>query len=254
MLLKLLKYGLLTTDSVDTPLAEKSKLDADLQGKQVDAILYRGMIGPLMYLTSSRPDLIYVVCLCARYQAKPIEKHLQAMHSQPTDYGFQFNKIPLYSNNKSAIALCYNNVQHSRAKHIDVRYHFIKEQVDNGIVKLYFVWTEYQLADIFTKPLPIERFNFLFEKLSIRSMSSETLKQLLSDYDCDIRYHPRKANVVADTLSRKEREPPLRTEAQKPENIKNEDVGGMLIENAKFQRYESHQSKYSIYQGSEKLS
>ncbi|GJV32018.1 hypothetical protein Tco_1392418 [Tanacetum coccineum] len=50
------------------------------------------------------------------------------MCSQLTDYGFQFNKIPLYCDNKSAIALCCNNVQHSRAKHIDIRYHFIKEQ------------------------------------------------------------------------------------------------------------------------------
>ncbi|GKE35312.1 putative reverse transcriptase domain-containing protein, partial [Tanacetum coccineum] len=56
---------------------------------------------------------------------------------------------------------------------------------------------------------------------------------LLSDYDCEIRYHPGKANVVVDALSRKEREPPLRTEAQKPENIKNKDVGGMLVENSK---------------------
>ncbi|GJZ92683.1 retrovirus-related pol polyprotein from transposon TNT 1-94 [Tanacetum coccineum] len=70
------KYGLHSTDSVDTPMIENKKLDEDLQGKPVDATLYRGMIGSLMYLTSSRPDLNYVVCLCARYQAKPTEKHL----------------------------------------------------------------------------------------------------------------------------------------------------------------------------------
>ncbi|GJS72878.1 retrovirus-related pol polyprotein from transposon TNT 1-94 [Tanacetum coccineum] len=81
-----------------------------------------------------------------------------------TYYGFQFYKIPLYYDNKSAIALCCNNVQHSRAKHIDVRYHFIMEQVENGVVELYFVQTKYQLGDIFTKPLPRERFNFLIEK------------------------------------------------------------------------------------------
>ncbi|GJR17105.1 hypothetical protein Tco_0965632 [Tanacetum coccineum] len=73
-------------------------------------------------------------------------------HSQLTDDGFLFNKIPLYCENKSAIALCCNNVQHSRAKHVDVRYHFIKEQVENGIVELYFVRTEYQLVDIVTPP------------------------------------------------------------------------------------------------------
>ncbi|GJR23785.1 retrovirus-related pol polyprotein from transposon TNT 1-94 [Tanacetum coccineum] len=60
------KHGMLTTDSVDTPLVEKSNLDEDLQGTQVDATLYRGMIGSLMYLTSSRHELIHAVCLCAR--------------------------------------------------------------------------------------------------------------------------------------------------------------------------------------------
>ncbi|GKB22443.1 integrase, catalytic region, zinc finger, CCHC-type containing protein [Tanacetum coccineum] len=160
------KYGLLTSNSVDTPMVEKNNLDEDLPRTPVDVTLYRGMIGSLMYLTSNRPDLIYAVCLCARYQAKPIEKHLNAL----TNYGFQFNKFPLYCDNKSAIALCCNNVQHSRAKHIDVRYYFIKEQVENRIAELYFVRTEYQLADIFTKPLPRERFNFLLEKLGMRSI------------------------------------------------------------------------------------
>ncbi|GJR53246.1 hypothetical protein Tco_1403767 [Tanacetum coccineum] len=101
--------------------------------------------------------------------------------AQFLDFGFQFNKIPLYCNNKSTIALCCNNVPHSRAKHINVRYHFIKEQVENGLVELYFVRTEYQLADIFTKPLPRERFNFLIKKLGMRSMSLETLKRLTEE-------------------------------------------------------------------------
>ncbi|GJU15713.1 hypothetical protein Tco_1143679 [Tanacetum coccineum] len=75
------------------------------------------------------------------------------MRSHLTDYGFQFNKIPLYCDNKSAIALCCNNVQHSRAKHIYVRYHFIKE------------------------------FNFLIEKLGMRNMSPEILKRLAEETD-----------------------------------------------------------------------
>ncbi|GKD14355.1 retrovirus-related pol polyprotein from transposon TNT 1-94 [Tanacetum coccineum] len=162
------KYGMLTSDYVDPPMVEKSRLDEDLQGNPVDATLYCGMIGSLMYLTSSRPDLIYAVCLCARYQAKPTKKNL--------------NAIPLYYDNKSAISLCCNNVQQTRAKDIDVRYHFIKEQVKNGIVELYFVRTEYQLADIFTKPLR-ERFNFLIEKLGMRSMTPKTLKRLAKETD-----------------------------------------------------------------------
>ncbi|GKE30078.1 hypothetical protein Tco_1445462 [Tanacetum coccineum] len=105
------------------------------------------------------------------------------MRSQLTDYGFKFNNIPMYCDNKSVIALCCNNVQHSRAKHIDIRYHFIKEQVENGIVELYFVWTEYQLVDIFTKLLPQEIFNFLIDKLGMRSMSPETLKRMAKETD-----------------------------------------------------------------------
>ncbi|GJS64650.1 retrovirus-related pol polyprotein from transposon TNT 1-94 [Tanacetum coccineum] len=73
------KYGMLSSNSIDTPMVEKNKLDEDLHGTPFDATLYHGMIGSLMYLTSSRPDLIYAVCLCARYQEKPTKKHLNAI-------------------------------------------------------------------------------------------------------------------------------------------------------------------------------
>ncbi|GKB28873.1 hypothetical protein Tco_0868274 [Tanacetum coccineum] len=89
----------------------------------------------------------------------------------------------MYRDNKSAIALCCNNIQHSRSKHIDIRYHFIKEQVENGVVKLYFVNTEYQLADIFTKALGRERFKFLTNKLGMKTLSPDTLKKLADEAD-----------------------------------------------------------------------
>ncbi|GKD60933.1 hypothetical protein Tco_1298442, partial [Tanacetum coccineum] len=220
------KYSLDSCDPTDTPMVEISKLDKDKEGTPVDPSHYRGMIDTLLYLTASRSDLQFAICMCARYQARPTEKHLNAvkrifrylkgtvhrgllypkdssisltafadadhagcqdtrrrlvswsskrqksaaissieaeyialsgycaqifwMRSQLTDYGFRFNKIPMYCDNKSAIALCCNNVQHSRSKHIDIKFHFINEHVENGVIELYFVNTEYQLADIGT--------------------------------------------------------------------------------------------------------
>nr|GEU66938.1 hypothetical protein [Tanacetum cinerariifolium] len=105
------------------------------------------------------------------------------MRSQLTDYGLGFNKIPMYYDNKSAIVLCCNNVQHSKSKHIDIRFHFIKEHVENGVIKLYFVNMEYQLAYIFTKALGSERIGFLINKLGMRSFTPETLKQLADEID-----------------------------------------------------------------------
>ncbi|GJS20280.1 hypothetical protein Tco_0448912 [Tanacetum coccineum] len=209
------KYGMETSDPVDTPMVKKSKLDADPQGKEVDPTCYHGMIESLMYMTVSQPDLQFVVCMCARYQAKPTKKHLHGVKQifrylkGTINMGLLYSKdscialtalemlimlvakipeevhlkIPLYCDNKSAIALCCNNVQHSRSKHIDIRYHFIKEQVENKVVELYFVRTEYQLADIFTKALGRERLDFLINKLGMRSMSPETLKSLADEED-----------------------------------------------------------------------
>ncbi|GKD37072.1 retrovirus-related pol polyprotein from transposon TNT 1-94, partial [Tanacetum coccineum] len=105
-----LKQAPRACDFGDTPMVEKSKLDEDLHGKPVDATLYRGMIGSLMYLTSS-------------------DKLVSWSLKKQKSTAISSTEIPLYCDNKSAIALCCNNVQHSRAKHIDVRYHFIKDQI-----------------------------------------------------------------------------------------------------------------------------
>ncbi|GJT14551.1 retrovirus-related pol polyprotein from transposon TNT 1-94 [Tanacetum coccineum] len=73
------KYGMDLSDPVDTPMVDRLKLDEDLMGIPVDQTRFRGMVGSLMYLTASRPDLVFVVCMCARYQAKPTKKHLEAI-------------------------------------------------------------------------------------------------------------------------------------------------------------------------------
>nr|GFA14258.1 retrovirus-related Pol polyprotein from transposon TNT 1-94 [Tanacetum cinerariifolium] len=90
------------------------------------------------------------------------------MRTQLTDYAF-YDKVPIYCDSKSAIAISYNLVQHTRTKHIDVGYHFIKDHVEKGKIELYFVGTEYQLADLFTKSLPEARFKFLVKKLGMMS-------------------------------------------------------------------------------------
>ncbi|GJZ29749.1 retrovirus-related pol polyprotein from transposon TNT 1-94 [Tanacetum coccineum] len=191
-------YGLDQCDVVDIPMVGQSKLDEDPNRTPVNPTHYRGMVESPMYFTANCPDLVFAFCMCAWSQAKPIEKHLIAvkrvfrlpilkenccaqilwMRSQLTDYGFDFNKIPLYSDSQSAIALSCNTVQHSRTKHINVRYHFIKEQVENEVVELYFVKTDYQLADIFTKALARERFEFLIKRLGMQSITPEELKRL----------------------------------------------------------------------------
>ncbi|GKC67109.1 hypothetical protein Tco_1099707, partial [Tanacetum coccineum] len=69
--------GMEKGQSISTPMATKPKLDADLSGEPVDQTNYKSKIGSLMYLTSSRPDIVQAVCYCARYQVRPTEKHLK---------------------------------------------------------------------------------------------------------------------------------------------------------------------------------
>ena len=232
----------------------------DESGKPVDNTVYRGMIGSLLYLTASRPDIMYSVCLCARFQSDPRDSHLQAVkrilrylvgtinlslfykknqdfrlrgfcdanyagdkvESKSTSGGCQFlgssliswaskkknsialstaeaeyisaagccsqllwvkyqledysrfeQNIPVFCDNTSAINLSKNLIQHSKAKHIEIKYHFIRDYVQKGIFDIRFVDTDHQWADIFTKALVKERFNFIKENLGLISLSDE---------------------------------------------------------------------------------
>ncbi|GJS66617.1 hypothetical protein Tco_0681181 [Tanacetum coccineum] len=188
------KYGFDSCNPVDTPMVEKSKLDEDKEGKAVDPSHYRAFAdadhagcqdtrrstsGSMQFLgdrlvswSSKRQKSAAISSTEAEYIAMSgCCAQILWMRSQLTDYGLGFNKIPMYCDNKSAIALSCNNVQHSRSKHIDIRFHFIKEHVENGVIELYFVNTEYQLANIFTKALVRERIEFLINKLGMRSFT-----------------------------------------------------------------------------------
>nr|GEU63075.1 reverse transcriptase domain-containing protein [Tanacetum cinerariifolium] len=86
--------------------------------------------------------------------------------------------IPIYCDSKPAIAISCNPVQHSRTKHIVLRYHFIKEHVEKGTIEMYFIKMDYQLADLLTKALPAEHFKYLVRRLGMCSLSPQELDRL----------------------------------------------------------------------------
>ncbi|GJS47068.1 hypothetical protein Tco_0597189 [Tanacetum coccineum] len=183
-----------------------NNLGPDLSGKAVNETQYRGMIGSLMYLTASRLDIQFSTCLCARYQANPKESHLIAvkrifrkstsaeaeyiaatgccanilwMKSQLTDYDIIYEKVPIFCDNTSAITISNNPVLHSRTKHIDIRYHFIRDHILKGDIELHFIPTQYQLDDIFTKPLDEPTFKRLIVELGMLNIDSKPEASIL---------------------------------------------------------------------------
>nr|GEU30988.1 retrovirus-related Pol polyprotein from transposon TNT 1-94 [Tanacetum cinerariifolium] len=211
-----LKQAPHTCDLMDTPMVEKSKLDEGPQRKAVDSTHYRGMVGNLMYLTASRPDLTFVVCMCARGLWYPKDSLIALIAYAYADHaGYQDTKqstsgsmqllgdrLVSWSSKRQKSAV----ISGTKAEYITMSgccaqllwmrsqlteyglgfnkisiFHFIKEKVENGFVELYFVNTEYQLADIFTKALCRERIEFLINKLGMQSFTPETLKQLADD-------------------------------------------------------------------------
>nr|GEV26135.1 hypothetical protein [Tanacetum cinerariifolium] len=173
------KYGMESSDSEKTPMVKKSKLDEDPQGKAVNPTHYRGMVGTLIYLTASRPDLAFVVCMYAGYQEKPTEKHLHAVKRIFKYLRGTVNRGLWYPKDSSITLTAYANADHAGFQ--DTRRSASEKQVENEVVEPYFVNTEYQLADIFTKALCKERIEFLINKLGTQSFTPKTLQQLADE-------------------------------------------------------------------------
>ncbi|CAL8165835.1 unnamed protein product [Prunus armeniaca] len=251
------KFGLIECKSVTTPLVATEKLAKDDGSGAANEEHYRSIVGSMLYLTATRPDIMYASSLLARFMHCPTNRHYGTAKrvlryvKGTLDYGLEYVKgrksvligycdsdwggsvgdskstsgyaftfgsgvfswasvkqncvalstaeaeyisaaeattqaiwlrfvledfgelqteaTPLHCDNISAIAITKNPVFHQKTKHIDRRYHFIKDALQEGVINLEYCPTNEQLADIFTKPLAKDRFNYLREMLGVKS-------------------------------------------------------------------------------------
>ncbi|GKE10799.1 hypothetical protein Tco_1414350 [Tanacetum coccineum] len=179
------KYGMESCDPVGSLIEIKDKLDLDQHGspakltekhlKEVKRIFHylRGSVNMGLWYTK---DSGFELTGCSDADYAGCKDTFKS-----TSGGAQFlgEKLVSWSLKKQdSIAMFCNPVQHSRTKHIAVRYHFIKEQVEKGTIELYFVKTDYHLAGLFAKALPVDRFNDLVRRLGMRSLSPQKLDRL----------------------------------------------------------------------------
>nr|GEW67861.1 copia protein [Tanacetum cinerariifolium] len=146
------KFGMDSCDLVDTTMMDRLKLDEDPLEIPVDQTRFRGMVGSRMYLTASRSNFVFAVCMCARYQASPTKKHVFRYLRGAVNLGLWYPKdtaMALTAFADADHAGCQDTRRILSVQDIDIQHHFIREQVEKGVVELHFVTTDYQLADIF---------------------------------------------------------------------------------------------------------
>nr|GEU44186.1 hypothetical protein [Tanacetum cinerariifolium] len=154
------KHGMDKGQSIGTPMDTKSKLDANLSGNLVDQTNYRSKIGSLMYLISGRPDILQAVCFYARYQSRPIEKHLKVVKRIFRYLRGTVNMGLWYPKGYSFELTAFLDVDHAG---------FINSRKStSGGIQFLGDKTEYQLVDMFTKALPEDRFKYLVKRIVLR--------------------------------------------------------------------------------------
>ncbi|GKB03906.1 hypothetical protein Tco_0832049 [Tanacetum coccineum] len=141
-----------------------NNLRPDLNSKAINETQYKAM--------SSAEDEYVADGCCA---------NILWMKSQLTDYDIIYEKVPIFCDNSSAIAISNNPVLHSRTKHINIRHHFIRDHILKGDIELHFIPTQYQLTDIFTKPLDEPTFKRLIVELGMLNIDSKPKDSALTE-------------------------------------------------------------------------
>ncbi|GJS95963.1 putative ribonuclease H-like domain-containing protein [Tanacetum coccineum] len=167
------KFGFSSVRIASTPMETNKALTKDEDGEGADDHLYRSMIGSLMYLTSSIPDIMFSVCACLGFQCKKQTvvanstteaEYIAGSHcygqvlwiqNQMLDYGFNFMQTKIYVDNESAICVIKNHVYHSKTKHIKTRHHFIRESYEKRLIEMVKIHTDHNVADLLTKAFDV---------------------------------------------------------------------------------------------------
>eukprot|EP00253_Pinus_taeda_P029763 PITA_29763 len=186
-----------------TPMVMGFKLGKEDSSKDFDPSLYKSIVGSLMYLTVTRPAIMFAVSLISRFMERPKEAHWQAAKrilryvKAEAEYVAattaacqtvwirrmlrslsqeQAKATVVFCDNSSAISLSKNSVFHKRTKHIDTRFHYIRELVNNGEIVLQHCNTQEQVVDILTKPLGQKNFELLRKRLGITDNPTVEIK------------------------------------------------------------------------------
>nr|GFC05303.1 hypothetical protein [Tanacetum cinerariifolium] len=171
------KFGLTEGKSASTPIDTKNPLLKDPDGDDVDVHIYRSMIGSLMYLTSSRLDIMFAckkqtVVATSSTEAEYVVAasccaQVLWIHNQQLDYGYNFMHAIIYIDNSSTIYIIKNPVLHSKTKHIEIRHNFIREFNEKKLIKVVKIPTENNFADLLTKAFDVERFQYLIASIEL---------------------------------------------------------------------------------------
>ncbi|GKD08018.1 putative ribonuclease H-like domain-containing protein [Tanacetum coccineum] len=153
------KFSFSTMKTTSTPMETSKPLLKDAEVVYVDVHLYRSMIGSLMYLTASGPDIMFAV---SEYvAASSCYGHVLWIQNQMLDYGYNFMNTKIFIDNESTICIVKNPVFHSKTKHIEIRHHFIRDSYEKRLIQVIKIHTDHNVADLLTKAFDVSRFQYL---------------------------------------------------------------------------------------------